>query len=329
MLRSVNRRAVLFRVLATAGAVLAPRAVRAQAAFPNRAIRIVVPVAPGGGVDTFARLIAAKVKAQRDVSFVVENRTGGNSTIGGLDVQRAAPDGHTVLFHASTHNVARLVLKNPPYDPVADFTPIALTGLAPLVHIVANNRPERTLKDIIAAAKADPDKWSFATAQLGAPGHLAAVAFNQYAGTNVPIIPYRGTAPAANDVVGGHVPMMIEAVLALLPMVRAGSVRAIAVTGTARSSLAPEIPTMAEVGLPQLDFGAWWGMWGPPNLPADLTKTINGWVNDAVKELGSEGRLAALGIEPAAQTPEAFARFIMADRDRSAGLLKAASFHPE
>ena len=197
-------------------AVLAPcvRARRAaQAAFPNRAIRIVVPVAPGGGVDTFARLIAAKVKAQRDVSFVVENRTGGNSTIGGLDVQRAAPDGHTVLFHASTHNVARLVLKNAPYDPVADFTPIALTGLAPLVHIVANNRPERTLQDIIAAAKTDPDRWSFATAQLGAPGHLAAVAFNQYAGTNVPIIPYRGTAPAANDVVGGHVPMMIEAVL--------------------------------------------------------------------------------------------------------------------
>jgi tripartite-type tricarboxylate transporter receptor subunit TctC len=155
------------------------------------------------------------------------------------------------------------------------------------------------------------------------------VAFNQYAGIDVPIIPYRGTAPAANDVVGGHVQMMIEAVLALLPMVRAGSVRAIAVTGTQRSSLAPEIPTMAEVGLPQLDFGAWWGMWGPPNLPADLTKTINGWVNDAVKELGSEGRLAALGIEPAAETPEAFARFIVADRDRSAGLLNAANFHPE
>jgi tripartite-type tricarboxylate transporter receptor subunit TctC len=106
----------------------------------------------------FARLIAAKVKSQRDASFVVENRTGGNSTIGGLDVQRAAPDGYTVLFHASTHNVARLVLKNAPYDPVADFTPIALTGRAPLVHIVANNRPEKTLKDIIAAAKANPDK---------------------------------------------------------------------------------------------------------------------------------------------------------------------------
>ena len=111
-------------------------------------------MAPGGGVDTFARLIAAKVKTQRDVQFIVENRTGGNSTIGGLDVQRAAPDGYTVLFHASTHNVARLVLKNAPYDPVADFTPIALAGQAPLVHIVANNRPEKTLAEIVAAAKA-------------------------------------------------------------------------------------------------------------------------------------------------------------------------------
>ena len=197
------------------------------------------------------------------------------------------------------------------------------------MHIVSNNRPEKTFHDIVAAAKANPDKWSFATAQLGAPGHLAAVAFNQYNGMNLPIIVYRGTAPAANDVVGGHVPMMIEAILSLLPMVRAGSVRAIAVTSIKRSSLAPEIPTMAEVGLPALNFGAWWAMWGPPGLPAELTKTINGWVNDAVKELGAEGRLAALGIEPSAETPQAFAKFIAEDLDRSAKLLKAANFQPE
>src|SRR5262245_65252765 len=163
MQRSINRRAALCHLGAAACAVLAPGAVRAQTAFPNRAIRIVVPVAAGGGVDTFARLIAAKVKSQRDVSFVVENRTGGNSTIGGLDVQRAAPDGYTVLFHASTHNVARLVLKNAPYDPVADFTPIALAGHAPLVLILANNRPEKTLAEIVAAAKKEPKAWTFAS----------------------------------------------------------------------------------------------------------------------------------------------------------------------
>ena len=188
MTRCIDRRDAIAAMLAAAGAVSAPNVLRAQAAFPNRPIRIVVPVAPGGGVDTFARLIAAKVKTQRDVQFIVENRTGGNSTIGGLDVQRAAPDGYTVLFHASTHNVARLVLKNAPYDPVADFTPIALAGNAPLVHIVSNNRPEKTLAEIVAAAKASPDRWSFATAQLGAPGHLAAVAFNQYNGLSLPLI---------------------------------------------------------------------------------------------------------------------------------------------
>jgi len=324
----INRRYALRSMLAGAGAVLAPGIARAQA-FPSRPIRIVVPVAPGGGVDTFSRLIAAKIKQQRDVTFIVENRTGGNSTIGGLDVQRAVPDGYTVLFHASTHNVARLVLKNAPYDPIADFTPIALCGTAPLVLILANNKSEKTLAEIIASAKKDPKAWTFATAQLGAPGHMAEVAFNQYVGTAVPIVPYRGTAPAMNDVAGGHVPLMIEAITALLPLVRAGSVRAVAVTSTKRSALAPEIPTMAEVGLPELNLGAWWAMWGPPKMPPELAKTINAWVNEAVKALAAEGRLNVLGIEPVEETPEGFGKFLADDVARSAKLLEAANFTPE
>jgi tripartite-type tricarboxylate transporter receptor subunit TctC len=324
----MKRRDVLVSMLGASGAVLAPHVVRAQA-FPNRTIRIVVPVSAGGGVDTFARLIAAKIKTQRDVTFIVENRTGGNGTIGGSEVQRAAPDGYTVLFHASSHNVAKLVLKNVPYDPVTDFTPIALAGQAPLLIIAANNRPEQTLAEIAAAAKKTPDKWSFATAQLGAPGHLAAIAFNQLNGINLPIIPYRGTAPAANDVAGGHVPLMIEAMIALLPMARAGSVRAVAITSAKRAKLAPDIPTTADVGLPQLNFGAWWAMWGPPNMSPALVQTVNGWVNEAVQELAREGRLDALGMEPMQETPQAFAQFIVADRDRNAALLRAANFQPE
>jgi tripartite-type tricarboxylate transporter receptor subunit TctC len=313
-------------MLASAGALVTPRIVRSQAAFPGRPIRIIVPVSPGGGVDTFARLIAAKIGTQRNAEFVVENRTGGNGTVGGLDVHRAAPDGYTVLFHASTHNVARLVMRDVPYDPLTDFTPIALAGEAPLIHIIANGRPEKAVKDIVTSAKARPDDWSFATAQLGAPGHLAEVAFNQYTGLNVPVVVYRGTAPAANDVAGGHVPMMIEAILSLLPLVKAGSVRAVAVTGKMRSPLAPDIPTMAELGLPELNFGAWWAMWGPPGMSADLVHTLNGWVNDAVKALAADGRLDALGIEPAAETPDQFAQYLRADLARSEKLLKAANF---
>lgn len=324
----MNRREAIASVLAAAGAVAAPSVLRAQA-FPARPIRIIVPVSPGGGVDAFARLIAAKTQAQRDVQFVVENRTGGNSTIGGLDVQRAAPDGYTVLFHASTHNVARLVLRNVPYDPVVDFTPIALAGNAPLLHIIAKDRPQKTPAELVAAARAKPDDWSFATAQLGAPGHIAALAFQQYNALKLPIIVYRGTAPAVNDVAGGHVPLMIEAMLALLPMVRGGNVRALGLTGTKRSALAPEIPTMPELGQPELDFGAWWAMWGPPGMPPELAATINGWVNEAVKALAAEGRLAALGIEPSAETPEAFAKFIVADLERSAKILKTAKFEPQ
>jgi tripartite-type tricarboxylate transporter receptor subunit TctC len=325
----MNRRRVTAALLAGAGATLAPRLARSQSDFPNRAIRIIVPVSPGGGVDTFARLIAAKIGAQRSVEFVVENRTGGNGIVAGLDVHRATPDGYMVLFHASTQNVARLVMRDVPYDPIADFTPVALAGEAPLLHIIANNRPEKTVSDIVAAAKAKPDDWSFATAQLGAPGHLAEVAFNQYTGLNVPIVVYRGTAPAANDVAGGHVPMMLEAMLSLLPLVKGGSVRAVAVTGKKRSALAPEIPTMAELGLPQLDFGAWWAMWGPPAMAPALVQTLNGWVNDAVKALAAEGRLDALGIVPAARSPAEFAQYLQADLDRSAKLLKAANFVPQ
>jgi tripartite-type tricarboxylate transporter receptor subunit TctC len=324
----MNRRHAMASMLAV-GSLLPLRVARAEAGFPDRPIRIIVPVSPGGGVDTFARLIAAKIEAQRHVQFIVENRTGGNSTVGGLDVHRAAPDGYTLLFHASTHILARLVMRDAPYDPVAGFTPIALAGQAPLIHIIANSRSEKTVQDIVAAAKAKPDDWSFATAQLGAPGHLAEVAFNQYSGLNVPVVVYRGTAPAANDVVGGHVPMMIEAILALLPLVKAGSVRAVAVTGKQRTPLAPDIPTMTELGLPQIDFGAWWAMWGPPDLPADLVRTLNAWINDAVKSLAADGRLSALGIEPAAETPQAFAQFMRADLERSEKLLSAARFQPQ
>jgi tripartite-type tricarboxylate transporter receptor subunit TctC len=165
--------------------------------------------------------------------------------------------------------------------------------------------------------------------RAGAPGHLAELAFNQHTQLNVPVAVYRGTAPAVNDVAGGHVPMMIEAIPALLPMVRGGAVRAVAVTTLKRSALAPDIPTTAEVGLPQLAFGAWCAMWGPPHMPADLVATLNGWINVAVKALAAEGHLAALGIEAAAETPEAFANFIVADQERSTKILSAAKFEPQ
>jgi tripartite-type tricarboxylate transporter receptor subunit TctC len=208
-------------------------------------------------------------------------------------------------------------------DAMASLLAAAGTLLGP------HSRPEKTVTDIVAAAKAKPDDWSFATAQLGAPGHLAEVAFNQYTGLNVPIVVYRGTGPAANDVVGGHVPMMMEAILSLLPLVKAGSVRAVAVTSKKRTPLALEIPTMMELGLPQLDFGAWWALWGPPDMQGDLVQTLNGWINDAVKALATEGRLAALGIEPAAETPQALAQFMRADLEHSEKLLRAANFHPQ
>ena len=145
----MNRRFAIASMLAGASAAIVPCVVRAKSNFSDRPIRVIVPVSPGGGVDTFARLIAAKIGEQRKVEFVVENRTGGNGIIAALDVQRAAPDGYVVLFHASTQNVARLVMRDVPYDPLTDFTPIALAGEAPLIHIIANNRPEKTVREML------------------------------------------------------------------------------------------------------------------------------------------------------------------------------------
>lgn len=328
-MKSISRRRAVGSMLGLAGVgLVAPNIVLGQG-FSPRQLRIVVPVSPGGGVDTFSRLIAAKIQAKRNITVVVENRTGGNATIGALEVRRAAPDGTTVLFHASNQSVVDLVLKSAPFDPLADFTPIAVAGETPLVHIITPGRTEKTVAEITAAAKANKANWSFATAQLGAPGHLAAVSFIQHTGIDVQIIPYRGTAPASNDVAGGHVPMMIEAILSLLQLVRGGAVRAVAVTSKKRSSLLPEVPTMTESGLPSLNFGAWWGMWGPRDMSTEVTAALNGFVNDAVKELAAEGKLAQLGIEPYNETPAFFRQLMIDDHKRTAQLLKDANFKPE
>ncbi len=274
MTRRINRRNAIASIL---GVVAAPSVLRAQPGFPNRPIRIVVPVAAGGGVDTFARLIAAKAKTQRDVQFIVENRTGGNSTIGGLDVQRAAPDGYTVLFHASTHNVARLVLKNAPYDPAADFTPIALAGQAPMVLIIANNRPEKTLAEIVAAAKKDPTSLVLRDrparrARPSRRGRVQPIRRHQCADHSVSrhgaVAERRGRRTRPADDRG-------DPVAAAGWCAPAACAPSPSPATSARRSRRKSRP-WPSVGLPQLDFGAWWAMWGPPGMPAELTKTING-----------------------------------------------------
>jgi tripartite-type tricarboxylate transporter receptor subunit TctC len=325
----ISRRDVLTSSAVLLFGALAPARIMAQPNdFPKLPIRMIVPFAPGGGVDVFARLIAQKLAELKGYTVVVENRSGGNGTVGGVAVEHANADGYTVLFSAGTHVMARSVMKSPPYDPMTDFTPIARAGEAPMLLVMFPQRSVTTITEIVAAAHKHPDQWTFATSALGAPGYLATVAFNKLADLNLVIVPYRGTIPGLTDVAGGQVQLMIDPVLAMLPMARSGEVKAIALTSAKRSKLAPDIPTAAESGMPGLDYSSWYGVWGPKGMSADLVSLLNGVVNEAVKALADGGQLGKLGIEPVTETPQQFSDFSRKYLERGAELLQSANFEP-
>ena len=311
------------------GAGLAARTARAAGyPEPGRTIRLVVPFAAGGGVDVLARLYAEALKEKHGVNVIVENRGGASGTIGGELVHKAATDGYTLLFSASTHTTARLVMREVPYDPLTDFVPVARAGEAPMLVIMSKDRPQASLGEVVAAAKKDPGQWVFAASSLGSMGYLATVAFNQNAGLKLTITSYRGTAPALTDVAGGHVQLMIDPLLVLLPQARAGQVKGLAITAPKRSALAPDIPTAAESGMKGLEFASWYGLWAPKGVPDEVVRWLNTAMNAATVEIDKAGRFAKLGMEPVTGTPQDFARYIADDFKRSEALLKAADFKP-
>ncbi len=324
----MKRRDFIASTVALAGSRLPAFGQSAPSAFPNRNIKMVVPFAAGGGVDVFARLLAERLKEQTGTNIIVENRGGANGTLGGMAVRQADPDGTTVLFSAATHLMAQHVMKSAPYDPIAEFTAIARVGEAPMLLVMAPKLPQSTIVDVVADARKQPDKWIFATAALGAPGHLATILFNKLSGLNLTIAPYRGTAPGLTDVAAGHVQLMIDPILALLPMAQGGNVKALAVTSAKRSALAPDIPTAAESGMPGLEHATWYGVWGPKGIPDSTVNALNEAINSAIKSLATDGRLTKLGIEPVVETPAAFAEFSKKDLARNADLLKTANFQP-
>ena len=326
---TVVRRQFFASSLALMGApLLATQAVGQARTFPERPIRIVVPFAAGGGVDAFARLVAEKLRQKNGWTTVIDNRPGANGTLGATAVRDTDPNGYTLLFSAGTHVMARHVMKSAPYDPIGDFTLIARVGEAPMMLIMSPKMSPRNITELTAEAKKQPDKWTFATSALGAPGHLATIAFNHLSGLNLTVVTYRGTAPAMNDVAGGHVQLMIDPVLALQPMANANQVKGLAVTSAKRTALAPDYPTAAESGLPGLEHSSWYGIWGPKKLPADLVAELNTAVNAAVQELEKEGRLATLGIERVSESPSQFEEFARNYVAQGAELLKTAKFDP-
>jgi tripartite-type tricarboxylate transporter receptor subunit TctC len=250
--------------------------------------------------------------------------------VGGKFVQSANPDGLTLLFSASTHALAKQVMANPPYDPQTEFAPIARVGEAPLMMVIAPNLPQTKLSEVIAAAKQSPDKWTAALPALGAASHLGTLMFaKQGQLNNLATAVYKGTAPALNDVAGGHVQIQIDAIIALQGMAKAGKVKPIMVTSAKRSSVMPNVPTAVESGYPKFVTESWYGIWTAKNTPADRVQFLNKSVNEAVTQLTKAGAFEALGIEPVVESVEDFRKYMAAYVTESADLLKGAGFKPE
>jgi len=312
-----------------AGPLLAAPAL-GQAPWPSRgAVRVIVPFTPGGATDGMARTTAAKLQEKLGQTFIVENRPGANGAVGGQFVAQAPADGYTLCFSASIQMLARLVMRNPGYDPVTDLLPVVRTGQGPLVLIMNAARPQNTLQEVLAAVRQNPRDWSFAVSSLGAAGHLATIEFVRQAGVDVVQVPYRGTAPAITDTVAGNVQLMFDPVLATLPQVRERRVKGIALTAARRSEAAPDIPTAAEQGMPGLDIQSWWGLWGPRALPGEIVARIGDTLRTGMFEADVRARVGTLGIEPMAEVGADFAAFIRRDFERSEQLLRLANFQPE
>lgn len=316
---------------AIVGALALPAMAQTAAKFPERdkTLRIVVPFAAGGGVDAAARLIGTQLQKQLGVNVIVENKAGGSGTIGGKAVQTATADGYTLLFSAATHVLAKQVLAQPPYDPQTDFAPVARVGEAPLLLVVAPDKPQAKLAELLAVAHQQPEKWTAGIPAAGAPSHLATLLMAKQAQLKLNYVPYKGTQPALMDVAGGHTDLLLDSMISLLPMAKSGKVKPVAITSDQRSALAPDVPTFKESGLPSFAYGSWYGVWAPRDTPADRVTALNAALNTATAELGKSGAWASLGIEPVTETPEQFKRYVAARVAEGAELLKSAGFRPE
>jgi tripartite-type tricarboxylate transporter receptor subunit TctC len=293
-----------------AATLLALPAVAAAQAFPTRPIRLVVTYPPGGGADLMARLLAPKMGEVLGQTVIVENKPGASGQIAAMEVLHAPPDGHTLLFDASSFAVNPSLYANLPYDPMKQFTPITVIALFPNMLVVHPSFPARSVKDVIAMAREKPGTLAFASSGNGSAQHLAGELFKQKAGVDLTHVPYKGGGPALNDVMGGQVPMYFANMASGVPFVKGGKLRALAITGAKRSPALPDVPTMAESGLAGYEVYEWNAIFAPTGTPAPAIVKISDAVQKAMRAPEFQQRLAMLGGEAAGYTPDQAARFV-------------------
>jgi len=249
--------------------------------YPTRTVRVIIPFPPGGTLDTLGRTVAQKLSEQMGQPFVVENKPGGNGTIGADAVAKAPADGYTLLFNASTFTTAPMTMKQVPYSVVKDFAPVALVAKAPLSVAIHKNLPITDVKSLISYAKANPGKMTFAVGSIGSAGHLSTELLKRSGGMDYTVVPYKGTAPAFQDLIGGQIDGFIDPILGSLQYHKSGMLRVIAVTSATRTPNLPDVPTVSET-IPGYEFYSWYGLWAPAKLPADIKTRLNEEVNKAL-----------------------------------------------
>jgi tripartite-type tricarboxylate transporter receptor subunit TctC len=295
------------------------------AAYPSKPIRFVVPYPAGGPLDTVARLLGQKVGESTRQPVVVDNKPGAGGNIGADSVAKSQPDGYTILMGAvATHAINPTLYASIPYDAARDFIPVTQVASTPNVLVVNPAVPARDLREFIAYAKANPGKLNFGSGSTGSAGHLAGELFKAMAGVEMTHVPYKGAAPAMNDLIGGQIQLMFDNLASSLAQVRAGKVRALAVTTAKRSSLAPELPTIAESGLPGFEATSWFALLGAPGIPRDVQMRINAETLRVLAMPDVKDRLAKLGLDPRPGTPEALAGLIQSETGKWAKVVKAS-----
>jgi tripartite-type tricarboxylate transporter receptor subunit TctC len=316
------------RVIAASVALLISVAAFAQE-YPSKPLRIIVPVPPGGANDTLTRIVAPKLAELLKQPVVIENRGGANTTLGTALVAKAPPDGYTLLSAPSAHTVNPALYSNLSYDAIRDFAPIAGIAAAPLFLAVHPTLPVKSVKELVALARSKPGQLNYASPGNGTSGHLAGELFKSVANVTIVHVPYKGGGPATVDLVGGHVLMMFPTLQASMPYVRAGKLRALAVTSANRTALAPDLPTMKEAGFAGVEVGSWFALLAPAGLSKDVVAKLDSGVRTALQANDVAERLKGLGYESFYLGPDPLAAYLKSDLARWGKVVRAAGIKAE
>ncbi len=331
---TTHRRTILAAGAALAAAAAGSRAALAQpapaGAFPSRPIRLVVPFAAGGSTDILARICAQVLTERLGQPVVAENITGAGGTIGASRVVEAAPDGYTLLAGTpGSITINPQLLASITYQPLRDLEPVVFVGDSPAVVVVRRASPFRSLRELVARAKAAPGTLTFASSGIGSFAHLSAELFKWRAGVDLVHVPYRGTTPGATDLIAGRVDLMIDNYPSVQAYITSGELRTLAIAARRRSALLPEVPTAIEEGVPDYESASWFGLFAPARTPRPVIERLNGAIAAVIRQPALAQRLAGLGVEPVGGTPEEFRQYIARRIEETGQIIRTAGITPQ